>query len=311
MKIPNTYQPCNAPADLTTIRFPKLASIKKDGVKARVFGTRLLSRSGKPIKNKFIQKTLAPLAGRGFEGELLVYDEDGKLLPFNEISSAVMSEDGEPDFKFYIFDLWDNHRSYENRFNDMRRQVEYCAPLVAGRLSLAFNIVIRSLDELLSYEKSILQLGHEGLILREPVSWYKQGKATPSSQDYLKLKRALNDDGEIIDYLEGEGVVVGFEEFMITEDSGKYTSETGMSKSSSALEFKIPGNMLGSLVVRTPEGVEFNIGTGFDFDTRKQLWEERGTLAGKIVRWKSMLHGELNKPRHPVFLGIRDPIDLD
>ena len=109
----------------------------------------------------------------------------------------------------------------------------------------------------------------------------------------------------------GEGVVVGFEEFMITEDSGKYTSETGMSKSSSALEFKIPGNMLGSLVVRTPEGVEFNIGTGFDFDTRKQLWEERGTLAGKIVRWKSMLHGELNKPRHPVFLGIRDPIDLD
>lgn len=311
MKIAKTYQPCNAPADLTTLTFPKLVSIKKDGVKGRIVNKQVLSRSGKPIKNKFIQKTLAPLAGRGFEGELLVYDDDGKLLPWNDVNSQVMSEDGEPNFKFYLFDLWDNGRSYENRHDDLRRQITYCAPTVPGRLSIAFNVVLRSLSELLDYEKNVLLLGHEGLILREPISWYKNGKATPTSQEFLKLKRAIDDDGNVIDYFVGEAEVVSFEEYMITEESGKYTDETGNSKSSSAAEFKVPGNMLGALYLRTPEGVEFKVGTGLSWELRRQLWDERGTLAGKLVKYKSMPFGALDKPRHPVFLGIRDRMDLD
>jgi DNA ligase-1 len=50
---------------------------------------------------------------------------------------------------------------------------------------------------------------------------------------------------------------------------------------------------------------KFKIGTGFDDATRCLLWAQRKTLPGKIVKYKSMQHGALDAPRHPVFLGFR------
>jgi DNA ligase-1 len=49
----------------------------------------------------------------------------------------------------------------------------------------------------------------------------------------------------------------------------------------------------------------FKIGTGFDDATRHLLWAQRDELFGRIVKFKSMLHGTLDAPRHPVFLGFR------
>jgi len=295
---------------LSQVRFPKYGSIKLDGIRCMIKGTQVLSRSGKPIRNKHIQKYLAPLVGHGFDGELLVYDEHGAVLPFNGISSAVMSVEGTPEFSYNVFDLWAGWRGYEGRYSDLCLRVQ-SSQHRCYQLVMHSHTLLRSMEDLLKFERNALTSGHEGVILREPLAWYKHGKSTMNDQGMLKLKRALGDDGRVIDYMDDEGIVVGFDEYMITEDSGKYVDELGMAKSSSAAEFKIPAGILGKLYLRLKDGTELAVGSGLTLDERRTMWQERGTLAGKYVKFKYMAHGAVNKPRHPVFLGIRDPIDLD
>ena len=295
---------------LNQVTLPKYGSIKLDGIRCLMKGRQATSRSGKPIRNLYIQECLTPLAGRGFDGELMVYDENGSVLPFNEISSAVMSVDGEPNFTYSVFDLWDNGRSYGNRYQDLWQHVQFCQPK-CPQLVMHTHVILRSMDELLAFERNALKAGHEGVILREPVSWYKNGRSTLTDQGMLKLKRVINGDGEVVDWLDDEGIIVGYDEYMITEESGKYSDELGFSKSSSSQEFKVPGNMLGKLWVQNSDGVEFAVGTGLTHDLRKELWAERDTLKGRIVKLKYMNYGTVSKPRHPVFLGFRDRDDLD
>ena len=296
--------------NLNQITLPKYGSIKLDGIRCMIKGKQALSRSGKAIRNKHIQECLAPLAGRGFDGELMVYDENGAVLPFNEISSAVMSVDGTPDFTYNVFDLWDNGRSYGNRYLDLWHHVQYCQSK-CPQLVMHSHIMLRSLDDLLAFERNALNAGHEGIILREPVSWYKNGRSTFTDQGMLKLKRVINSEGEVVDWLDDEGVVIGFDEYMITDGTGKYTDELGQAKSSSAHEFKIPGDMLGKVYIKLNDGTELAVGSGMTFDQRKALWDGRAELVNKLVKFKYMSHGTVAKPRHPVFLGIRDPDDLD
>jgi DNA ligase-1 len=55
-------------------------------------------------------------------------------------------------------------------------------------------------------------------------------------------------------------------------------------------------------------GVEFEIGTGFTEADRRELWV--APPIGNLVKYKYFAYGVKDKPRHPVFLGFRSPIDL-
>jgi DNA ligase-1 len=66
---------------------------------------------------------------------------------------------------------------------------------------------------------------------------------------------------------------------------------------------------LGALRVQW-QGMEFGIGTGFDDINRQLIWNHRPAFLGKLVKFKYLAIGMKDKPRHPVFLGWRDPIDL-
>ena len=74
--------------------------------------------------------------------------------------------------------------------------------------------------------------------------------------------------------------------------------------------------MLGAFTCRTLPGpdnetdVEFSIGTGFTAADRTWMWNNRDQLLGKFVKFKHFPIGAKDKPRHPVFLGFRDPDDL-
>ena len=69
-------------------------------------------------------------------------------------------------------------------------------------------------------------------------------------------------------------------------------------------------NTLGALVCLTQEGIGFKIGTGYTAEMRKELWEIRDTLIGKLVKYKYFNIGVKVAPRLPVFLGFRDSSDL-
>lgn len=70
-------------------------------------------------------------------------------------------------------------------------------------------------------------------------------------------------------------------------------------------------NTLGALLVRdTVTGVEFSIGTGFTQADREELWANRTTLVGQFVKYKSFDIGVKDKPRFPVWLGMRNKEDI-
>ena len=89
------------------------------------------------------------------------------------------------------------------------------------------------------------------------------------------------------------------------------TNALGRTERSTAKAGKVLSGLMGGLNVRDcVTGVEFAIGTGFDANDRKVLWEQRDTLPGKLLKYKFFPSGSKDKPRHPVFLDWRSKEDM-
>ena len=280
-------------AVLDKLKFPLLASPKLDGVRAVVRGGVVYSRSNKPIPNKFVQAKFSKFEHH--DGELIVGEAYGPTV-YRDTVSGVMSEDGEPDVRFYVFDHIGSMASpYRHRAEQIK---------VGGRGKPSGGVVlmqeeISHIDELLEYEKYAIGEGYEGLILRNPNAPYKQGRSTVNEGYLLKLKR----------FQDAEAVVIGFEERMHNGNEATI-SELGRTKRSSHKAGKTGRGDLGALVCRSSEGVEFNIGTGFNDAERAVIWANRSDYLGCLAKYKFFPVGVKEAPRHPVFLGWRDRVDL-
>ena len=55
----------------------------------------------------------------------------------------------------------------------------------------------------------------------------------------------------------------------------------------------------------TESGVEFNIGTGFTAEDRRYWWNFRNGMGLVVIKYKFFPIGVKDKPRHPVYLGLR------
>jgi DNA ligase-1 len=277
--------------DKTLLKFPVLATPKLDGIRCLVIDGQALSRKFKPIPNVFIRNRVRTLPS-GLDGELMI-----PRLPFNEISSAVMSEDGKPEnFKYYVFDYVSD--SLQKPYNERMKELE--------ALDLPDFVVkvlphqIESLSELHTIEEKWLAGGYEGVMVRSLQSPYKCGRSTVKEGYLLKIKRFRDSEAEI----------VGFEERLHNENEAK-TDELGHTKRSSHKANLVPANMLGAFLVRDlTTGVEFAIGTGYDDEFRKKVWENPYRFIRKIVKYKYQEVGQKNLPRFPVFIGFRDPADM-
>ena len=116
----------------------------------------------------------------------------------------------------------------------------------------------------------------------------------------LKLKRFTDGEAEIL------GVI---EEMENTNE--KTVNELGRSKRSSAKEGKVPKGTAGGFRVRDiVSGVVFDIGTGLTDEDSAFFWANRNAAVGKILKYKSFEVGVKDKPRFPVFLGLREAWDL-
>ena len=103
-------------------------------------------------------------------------------------------------------------------------------------------------------------------------------------------------------------VVVGFEELEHNMNE-QQRSLLGLAKRSSHKANRVAGGVLGALVCQLPGGLQFNIGSGFTQEEREEFWRIRDKLKGRLVKYKYFPVGIKDKPRFPVYLGWRDPID--
>lgn len=275
--------------DLKTIRYPVLATPKLDGIRCLIVDKKAVSRKFKPIPNNYIRATIERVALEGFDGEIVI-----KGKPFNEISSAVMSENGTPDFTYVVFDRYSGEG-----YNDRMRNLFGLGHKVSN-IEYLLPIQINNESELLKFEEKCLNEGFEGVMLRSPNSPYKFGRSTVKEGYLLKFKR----------FTDGEGIILELYEKMHNENEAT-KDELGNTKRSSHKENQVPANTLGGFLVKDIKtGVEFGVGSGFDAELGKKIWDNRQEYVGKILKYKSQKSGEKDAPRFPIFLGFRDECDM-
>jgi DNA ligase-1 len=277
-----------SPADLDSLRYPLLASPKLDGIRAMVRGGRLVSRKLLDIPNRHIQNLLARPELEGLDGELIVGEPTAKDV-YNKTVSFVMAQDKVGPFTYYVFDLHNVPSAYVDRLNVLRKRADHPHIQVHG----CDKITDRAMLDI--YEAKCVEAGYEGIMTRDPSSHYKHGRSTAKEQILLKVKRFEDSEAEII----------GVEEEMHNgNDAGR--DELGRTKRSTAKAGKTGKGTMGALVVRDIHTkVEFNIGTGFTAAQRAEEWR-----LGTIVKYKFFPVGVKVAPRHPVYLGLRDRIDM-
>ncbi len=275
--------------DTSTLKYPLFASVKLDGIRCLVIDSVAYSRNMKPIKNEYVQKCIGKPEYNGLDGELIVGDIFAKDC-YRQTNSGVMSKDGEPDFKFYVFDRWDmGNFKFETRYTNIPK-----LPFV----EIVSQWEMNSEGELLMFETELLEKGAEGVMVRSVDGIYKNGRSTAKDGILGKVKR----------FSDAEYRIVGFVERMHNANEAT-RNELGYIERSSHKDNLVGRGDLGALVLETADGQKFNCGTGFDDALRAEIWANKDAYIGRMAKVKSFLIGVKDKPRFPIFLGIRDPID--
>jgi DNA ligase-1 len=286
--------------ELMFLQYPLLASPKIDGIRFMKHpDLGVMSRSWKPLPNKMLQEYLSAPCFNYVDGEVVTGDDPAAQGLFNKTQSAIMTASDTRPFTIWIFDMWSEPLT---RF-DIRTQVaSELVETVRSRGSLWVNYVKHSLlnnpEEVLAYEQEALSAGYEGIMLRRPDGPYKFGRSTLKQQGLIKVKR----------FTDSEAEVVGFEA-LERNTNVQVRDAFGLAKRSSHRSGKVPDNLLGRLLVRHSRYGDFAIGSGFDVDTRIQIWQNQEKYLGKQVTFKYQSHGTLDKPRTPIFKGFRPEVD--
>lgn len=283
-----TFKPMLAsPADLDAVRYPIFASPKLDGIRASVVGGKLLSRTLKEIPSRHIFNLLSRPEFEGLDGELIVGEPTSPTC-YRDTVSHVMADNKVFDFTYYVFDCFvDPSIPFRARLHLADAKAAYS---YTRRLR---HELIHDRDELDAYEQEKVAEGHEGIMLADPNAAYKFGRATTKGGELLKVKR----------FVDSEAVIIGHEEEMFNGNEAE-TNELGRTKRSTAKAGLVGKGTMGALIVRDVKtGVEFNIGTGFTAEDRRMF--AMGGRLGETVKYKSFPIGVKDKPRHPVYLGLR------
>jgi DNA ligase-1 len=271
------------------LRYPLLASPKLDGIRCLIKDGKPVTRSLKPVPNKHVRNILSIDALHGLDGELIVGGET-EAQAFNTTSSGVMSIGGMPDVKFWVFDFFDSDLGFERRL----RKAEMVARQ-SDHVVIVRHTIISNWDALQAYEQDCVQLGFEGVMLRDPSGPYKHGRSTVKEGWLLKLKR----------FDDGEAKIVGVNPLMSNLNE-QTINALGQKERSSKKSGMVQKELMGNIeVVDITTGTSFEIGTGFTQSQRVEFWERRESVVGKIVKYKSQKSGVKEKPRFPVFLGFR------
>ena len=196
---------------------------------------------------------------------------DGELWmgrgAFERLSGAVRRQ--RPDdaqwreIRFMVFDLPSSPATFDRRLQRLREMFETVA---SPYVALVEQFRVAGRAELMERLERVVAGGGEGLMLHRGSSLYAAGR----SDDLLKLKTHEDAEAVVIGHLPGKGRLTG---------------------------------MLGALLVETPEGLRFRLGTGFSDEERRNP-----PPLGATVTYKH--HGRTRNgvPRFASFLRIRDEI---
>ena len=196
---------------------------------------------------------------------------DGELWmgrgAFERLSGAVRRQ--VPDdaqwrgIRFMVFDLPSSPGTFDRRLQRLREMFETIA---SPYLALVEQFRVADRAELMETLDRVVAGGGEGLMLHRGSSLYTAGRG----DDLLKLKAHEDAEAVVVGHLPGKGRLTG---------------------------------MLGALLVETPAGLRFRLGTGFSDEERRNP-----PPLGATVTYKYYGRTRNGVPRFASFLRIRDEI---
>lgn len=317
MLAPNN-DPAKDPEFFDKLRYPLLCSPKVDGIRCivkiaevteftstfdrHVVGYKNVCKSRKYIDlpNKHVQRLFSNYLE--LDGELILDHANFEGI-YNKTQSIVMSIDkAADDIKFQVFDCADPTLADEPFFSRLAHAEELIKEYneeFGSNVEILRHDYIENLEQLLEYEMRQLNLGYEGIMMRDPVGRYKYGRGTFNEGLIYKLKR----------FTDAEAVTVGFKERMHNANED-VRDNLGNAKRSSAKDGLVPAGTLGLIVVDW-NGVHLDISTGvLTKDEMKTVWENQDRFLGKLCKFRYFEYGVKELPRFPRFVGWRSTIDL-
>lgn len=292
--------------DFKALKFPKLASPKLDGIRGTMHDGIVRSRSLKDIPNVHVQARFGNIPN-GIDGEFIVGSSSDD--PYKRSVSVVMSDDKPADdVRWFVFDIQGKPGSrYAGRYQELLNMYGEDGVFENdGRVVVVPHLIVNDLDELLAFEKQVLEQGYEGVMLNDPEAFYKHGRASERSAELLKVKR----------FVDAEARVLGCEPEMENQNVAT-TNELGRTARSSAKDGKVAKDTLGVLNVRSINGrfdtVLHDVAvSSMTHDERKAVWKEfkDGGVVGRVLTYKYFEPGSDEKPRHPIFKSWRDERDM-
>lgn len=279
--------------DESKAKYPYIATPKIDGIRFLMVNGVAVSRTFKPIRNKYIQEILSTTLPDGIDGELTVGDT------FQSSTSGIMSIEGEPEFTAWLFDYVEPKDDHIWCYVERIKQLKEVLSRPPQWVRLLDGIEVKSPSELSRYESDCLSQGYEGVMIRDPYGTYKMGRATVNENIILKVKR----------FEDAEAVLIDIEEKMHNTNVAE-KDNFGRTKRSTALAGMVGADTAGTLIVKDSDGRTFGIGSGLTDQQRQEIWDNKDQYIGKLVKYKYFSIGVKELPRFPTFQGFRDPDDL-
>ena len=301
-------------------KLPLLGQLKYDGIRVFIRDGMAYTRSLKLVRNGEIQSWVRHHRDdlEGLDGEIICGNPTASNC-YHRTMSFVMSYDAQDEFTFYVFDKWDEVDTFEVRFAEVQKMVSMmninAGEGVDTHIKWADTITLSTMEEVWAFHNEMIALGQEGIILRDPHSFYKYGRGSPVKCECIKMKEG--------GWIDTEALITGFNEQM--ENTNEATlDELGHTERSGHKENLIPKDTLGSfdiqgyfpdddLISEMLRNCQYDTrcGSGLDDALRKEIWENRPKYLGTIIKFKFFTVGIKDKPRFPIFLGFRDPDDMD
>lgn len=309
-----TQQPCDWYED--KIKFPCIVQPKIDGVASYNRHGNLLGRSLKPHENKFVTSQWQGEQFHGFCGEMTVGDNPTLADLCRITSGDLRRHTGEPDTTWWLFDYCTEktkNLEYTQRIGLLREAVDDCG-YMRSTIRIIESVLVENMDQLLELEAKYLDMGYEGIIIRDPKAPFKYGRCGKTFMGAWRVKR----------FIDAEIRVESFEEGRSNQNEAK-VNERGRTERSTVAENMIPNGQVGSFSgplladvldpqtnkVLIEKGTIIKVSPGeFPVDQRKAMFEDQTLYLNRILKFKLFPKGIKDKPRFPVAISFRNENDL-
>lgn len=285
---------------------------KYDGVRCIVEDGIVKGKSLLKIPNKNVQAMYGKEEFEGKEFEIIVTDANGNYDPINSCrhTTAFINMHNKKEHHKCI--LIDNYHLGEFPFEDRLANLEMFAAS-NPQFQLPDYIIATTIEEVLHYEEGLLKNDQEGIVIRNPALTYKEGKSSPEGE-FLRIKRFISEEAIIMDVAPAWGpnpLPPPTELYDLDGDEVNYyhkVPKAEIGKFFCKLVKNIRDPWSKRLIAK--KGSSCVIATGNMPRAEKiRLWEERETIKGKMIKFRTFPKGSKDKPRFATYQCFVAPCD--